>query len=172
MTRNTDFKLRERYSSVLEAVPDTVTTLENTHTLHLPARDRDGPTCSCRPDRDWELVETAGAIRFGGALCHECFRTLLEQRSRVPGSPVERVDGTDAPDPNPEIVTHATADGGHGPRLTSPTDQVGRANGGEKVYHAPTDEGALCGQPVDNLTDRELLKGHFRPCKDCFDLEE
>ena len=171
MTRDTDTKLREQYAGVLQAVPDAVLTLEQTRTLHLPARDRDGPACSCQPARDWEHVDTRDAIRFGGELCHGCFSMVLEQRSRDSGSPVERVDADADPDPNPELVTHATADGGH-VRLTALTERVGRANGGGKVYHAPTDDGALCGEPIDTVTDRGLLEGHFRPCSACFDAED
>lgn len=172
MTRDTDTKLREQYAGILEAVPDALLTLEKTQTLHLPARDRDGPACSCQPDREWELVETAGALRFGGVLCHGCFQMYFEQRSRDASSSVERVDGGGGSDPNPEIVTHATADGGQPARLSSLTEQVGRASGGEKVFHAPTDEGALCGQPIDVVTDRSVLNGHFRPCTDCFDVDD
>ena len=169
MTRATDQKLRERYTGILDSLPDAVLGLDDTTTLHLPAHDRDGPACTHQPDRDWSFVDPRGAFRFGGELCHGCFRMHLEQLSRNPRSAVERVDA-DA-DPNPEIVTHATADGGRAARLSSLTEQVGRVTGGSKVYHAPTDGGALCGKPVDVVTDRELLEGHYRPCSDCFDVD-
>lgn len=171
MSRDADTKLREQYAGILDAVPDAVLTLEKTQTLHLPARDRAGPACSCQPDREWDHVDTRDAIRFGGELCHGCFRMYFEQRSRNPASPVERVDTDADPDPNPELVTHATADGGH-VRLASLTEQVGRASGGGSVYHAPTGDGALCGESVDTITDRELLEGHFAPCSACFDVEK
>jgi hypothetical protein len=169
--RDTDTKLREQYAGVLQAVPDAVLTLEQTRTLHLPARDRDGPACSCQPDRDWEHADTRDAIRFGGELCHGCFRMFLEHRSRDPGSPVERVDTDADTDPNPELVTHATADGGSA-RLASLTEQVGRSTGGGSVYHAPTGDGALCGVAIDIVSERELVESHFEPCSDCFGVED
>jgi hypothetical protein len=172
MSRDTDTKLREQYSGVLQAVPDAVLTLEKSRTLHLPARDRDGPACCCQPDREWDHVDTRDAIRFGGELCHDCFRLYFEHRSRDPGSPVERVDTDAAPDPNPELVTHATADGGH-VRLTALTEEVGRSTGGGSVYHAPTGDGsALCGVAIDIVSKRELVESHFEPCSDCFGVED
>lgn len=172
MSRDTDFRLRERYAGIIDAAPDAVVTLDSSQTLHLPARDRDGPVCCCQPERDWTLVDTQDAIRFGGELCHGCFRVYLEQLSRDPSSGVERVDTDADADPNPEIVTHAAADGGRRPRLAAYTERVGRVSGGGDVYHAPTGDGALCGEDIDTFADRERLDGHFRPCSKCFAVDE
>lgn len=168
MSDNTDFRLRERYAGVFQAVPDELITLETTRTLHSPARDRAGPACSCQPDRNWRYVDARDAVRFGDELCHGCFRMLLEHRARDPASPVERVDSAADPAPDREIVTHATADGGSA-RLASLTEEVGRSTGGGSVFHAPTGDGsALCGVAIDIVSERELVESHFAPCSDCF----
>ena len=162
-------RLRDRYDGAVEAVPDVLVTLEPPTTLHLPARDRAGPACVETPDREWQHVDSADAVAFGGELCRMCFTLHLEHLARDPSSPVERGDTT--ADVDAEIVTRAHADGGRPAALTSKTDRVARVTGTSTVYHAPTPYGALCGVQTDDVLDRDLVEGHYRPCKDCFDLD-
>ena len=63
---------------------------------------------------------------------------------------------------------------GH-PPLTSLTERVGCVTGkrgSDRVYHAPTGDGSLCGVSMDRVVDREILEGHYRPCGNCFDIPE
>ena len=171
MARSNRELLREQYAGAVEAVPDTLVTLERSPTLHLPARDRDGPACSSRPGFDWFYADTEDALRFGGALCESCFKMYLELLARDDDTPVARLD-TDADaqiDADAEVVTRIEADGGRSP-LTSVTERVARVTGSSTVYHAPTASGALCGAEVNKTDERELLP-QYRPCEVCFDVD-
>ena len=163
-------RLRERYDGAVEAAPDTLLTLEAAETLHLAARGRDGPACHDSEPREWRRVKTRDALSFGAELCGACFRMHFEHLSRDPSSPVERVD-TET-EPEVESVARTTADGGRPVPLSAQTERVARVSGSSSVYHAPTQHGALCGVDADVTVEREILEGHYRSCRDCFDVEE
>ena len=44
--------------------------------------------------------------------------------------------------------------------------------GGSQIYHAPTGDGAFCDADTDDIVEREALEPHYRPCGECFDVEE
>ena len=163
-------RLRDRYDGAVEAAPDTLLTLEAAETLHLAARGRDGPACHDSEPREWRRVKTRDALSFGAELCGACFRMYFEHVSRDPSSPVERVD-TEA-EPEVEIVARVKADGGRPAPLLSVSEQVARSFGGSQIYHAPTAEGAFCDADTDDIVEREALEPHYRPCGECFDVEE
>jgi hypothetical protein len=163
--------LREAYDGVDEAVPDVLLALDGPLTLHLPAHDRAGPACIDEPDHNWELVDVDDAIAFGGRLCRGCFERHLDLLARDPTSPVERVAGVEPVSHGEVTAAVAKADGGRRPPLSSLTDRVARVSGSSSVFHAPTAEGALCGAGVDTIVERDHLPA-YRPCQDCFDVED
>lgn len=169
MGRSDPARLRAEYAGVDEVLPEQLLANDETLTLHLPARDREGPECNGHGSSRWRLVDVEGALAYGAELCRNCFKMYLENLARDPSSPVERAAGGGVTTSHEEIDVVARADGGD-LRLTTLTDRVARVTGSSTTYHAPTASGALCGADVNKIDKRANLP-QYRPCKECFDVD-
>lgn len=135
---------------------------------HRAEHEEPTPACQRTARDDWEIVDVDEALKEGIGPCRNCWRPVLEYLAGEPSSPVEyreecvdsELDGQTSDDP-----LHRDRQP-RAPTLQSLTDEV-MINGGD-AYHAPVDDGTLCGRSDYRVVDRVAVESHYRPCRDCF----
>jgi hypothetical protein len=201
MDLNGRFALRLEFTNIDTVFPEEVAvSSRGADHFHRPDEREDGvgPACMGRKSH-YSLVDSERAVAHGLAACRNCYEPVFEYLARQPDSPVEYREGEPDLDDIDAIDGEALADGGSGglasaatdrdaggekdrrtqfvrapAALTTRTETVRIKTGASKVYHAPAANGTLCGKRGAGYrsVQFEAIEGHYRPCEDCFDLDE
>ncbi|UPV75878.1 hypothetical protein M0R89_07420 [Halorussus limi] len=172
--------LLSQFSNVRVALQDRVVAKPGRSVFHRidPTADPDEPTATCRAgsaDTDWQAADLETVRRSGLEPCRSCYESILEFLAQQPESPVEfrtnsATDPCEIGPTEPSVfdpVVKPTV-----PALGSLTSEVLVQHSSTDVMHAPTPDGPLCDQSGDfRRVERKTIETHYRPCRDCFDLD-
>lgn len=170
--------LREEYRGVEGILPDISAIVLGGEVVHRPSPNGDTPACDVASP-DFTLVETENALRVGMVPCRNCWGPVCDYLAGEPDNPIER-RGPEAADLTADVAADELVADGYGTvdvtqlKLTTrPEEVLVRSGGNKDVYHAPTDNGPLCGNSGEyRQVDRKVLAGHAEPCSLCFEVDE
>lgn len=167
-----------RFTNVRGAMPANVVAKQSGERFHRQRVQADDlePACGSNRRRDWRLVPVESARMGGLEPCRSCFAAVLEYLADDPDSEVAW--RSESPTAEYDVETDGAGDlfepvpdQEDQPPLTALTNEV-KVTSGSQVFHAPTPKGVLCGRTSDyRVVDRAAVEGHYRPCRDCFELE-
>lgn len=168
-----------RFTNVRGAMPANVVAKQSGERFHRRRVqvDRLEPACaSRRSDTDWRFVQVDTARMAGLEPCRSCFGSVLEYLAADPDSEVawrseSAAGGSDVETDGAGDLFEPVPEEEEKPPLAALTDEV-KVTSGSQVFHAPTPDGVLCGGTADyRVVDRAAVESHYRPCRDCFELE-
>lgn len=171
--------LRAKYKNIRAALPDIVVVSTGSKgCFHRQDGHVDEPRAMCRNTGEWSAAEVEDARLLCNGPCKYCFEAVLDDHARRDDSPVEYRDPAIDADTGMailegevvEVVEELEVDG-EPPRLTTTPHTVIYASR-SNYYHAPTEDGPLCGCGGDfRRAPYDSIVGHFEPCSSCFNVD-
>jgi len=160
--------LRDEFEDVGAVLPDVVVAVATGSVYHRPD-PCDPEAAACNSHAEWSRYRRERLEERGFDPCGGCFRSALECLAAAETSPVALRDGQTATADGGEVVELSARDRR---RLDTLTDEF-LFGGTGMAFHAPADDGALCGKErwgdkEFRRVDREMYPAGGELCNLCF----